>query len=90
MDFKYGDLIIKCHQCGGEELVEESITDGRAIYLFNTHDNYIKLHCPVCNITMEMSIVPSKNAPEEDVIETETIIESNEELPKEVTAEETV
>ena len=60
-DFKYGDLIIKCHKCGGIQVVEKMVTDGRAIYIFNNNDSYIKLHCPVCDITMEMRMVASED-----------------------------
>jgi len=89
--FKYGDLITKCHQCGGEQLIEELITDGRAIYLFNHDDSYIKLHCPDCNITMEMRIVPNDkaNTEIEDVIVEELIV-PNEELQEEGLTEKTV
>ena len=60
-DFKYGDLIIKCHKCGGIQVVEKMVTDGRAIYIFNNNDSYIKLHCPDCDITMEMRMVASED-----------------------------
>jgi uncharacterized Zn finger protein len=80
--FKYGSLIIKCHQCGNEEVMEDLVTDGRAIYLFNHDDSFLKLHCTKCDITMEMSLKPSVNAPEEEI--------DYEELPEEITAEETV
>ena len=91
-EFKYGDLIVKCHQCGGEEILEALVTDGRALYLFNHDDSYVRLNCPKCNITMEMKMIPSVNPPEDivdDFIEDVTPIE-NEELPQEVTAEEVV
>lgn len=82
---KYGDLIVKCHQCGGTQLREPLITDGRAIYLFNHDDSYLMLSCPDCNISMEMRIVPNDkaNAELEDKIEDAEIVEINEELPKE-------
>jgi hypothetical protein len=92
MDFKYGDLIIKCHQCGEVQVVEELVTEGRCLYLFNKDDSYIKLHCPKCDITMEMSIVPNEatNAEAEDVIEDATIEDTNEELQEASIPEETV
>ena len=62
MDFKYGDLIIKCHQCGEVQVVEELVTEGRCLYLFNKNHSYVKLHCPKCDITMEMCIVPNEEA----------------------------
>jgi hypothetical protein len=80
--FKYGSLIIKCHQCGNEEIIEDLVTDGRAIYLFNHDDSFLKLECKKCDIMMEMSLKPSANAPEEEI--------DYEELPKETSAEETV
>jgi ribosomal protein S27E len=81
-DFKYGDLIVKCHQCGNIQVVEELITDGRAIYIFNKKDSWFRLSCPECNITMEMSMRPSVNVEIEEV--------KNEELPQESSSEETV
>ena len=39
--FKYGSLIIKCHQCGNEEVIEDLVTDGRDIYLFNHDDSFL-------------------------------------------------
>jgi ribosomal protein S27E len=80
-DFKYGDLVIKCHQCGNEELIEELVTDGRAIYLFNNNDSFLKLHCTKCDITMEMTLRPSTNPPDEDIL-------IDEELQEEITQEE--
>ena len=91
MDFKYGDLVIKCHQCGDEEILEEMITDGRAIYLFNKNDSYLRLHCSKCDITMEMSIIPSKVADDAEILEeTKNEVIENEELPEEVAAEEVI
>jgi hypothetical protein len=90
MTFKYGDLVIKCHQCGNIEVVEEMVTDGRALYLFNTEGSWIKLHCPVCDITMEMSLQPNEKANAEYAEETNVIEKTNEELPKESITEETV
>jgi len=73
MDFKYGDLVIKCHQCGEIQEIEHLVTDGRCIYLFNKDDSYIKLHCPKCDITMEMCIMPNAeaNTAAEDIVELE-------------------
>ena len=88
MDFKYGNLCIKCHQCGNIQIVEELVTDGRAIYLFNKEDSYIKLNCPECDITMEMCIVPNEEANAE--FNDTNLEKTNEELPKEVATEETV
>ena len=62
MEFKYGNLVIKCHQCGEVQVIEELVTDGRCLYLFNKDDSYMKLHCPKCDITMEMCIVPDEEA----------------------------
>lgn len=62
MDFKYGNLVIKCHQCGGVQVIEELVTEGRCLYLFNKADSYVKLHCPDCDITMEMVILPDDEA----------------------------
>lgn len=89
MDFMYGTLIIKCHQCGYTETVEEKITDGRAIYLFNRDDSTLTLSCPQCNIKMEMTIVPDEEANKEfnDIIVEEV---KNEELQEETPKEETV
>ena len=79
LDFKYGTLIIKCNKCGNEQICEDLVTDGRAIYLFNKEDSLLKLNCPTCDISIEMRIRPSINIPVED-----------EELPQEITAEETI
>lgn len=89
MDFKYGDLQIKCHQCGGVQLLEELVTEGRCVYLFNKDDSFIKLHCPECDITMEMCIVPNvvANAEYEDSIK---VVETNEELQEESTEAEVI
>lgn len=88
MNFKYGDLVVKCHQCGGEEILEPLVTDGRALYLFNHDDSYLKLTCTKCDITMEMKIIPNEKANEElkDII----IEETNEELQGETVEAETV
>jgi ribosomal protein S27E len=88
-DFKYGDLTIKCHQCGLEQVIEELVTDGRAIYLFNNHNSFIKLHCPDCDITMEMSLKPNDVANKEIEDNVEDIV-PDEELPQESPTEETV
>jgi hypothetical protein len=92
--FKYGTLVISCAQCGNETVLEDMVQDGRAVYLFNVEGNSLKLHCPVCDITMEMSIKPSKNVPEDDLEELEDRIldddfmdPSSEELPEGVTEE---
>ena len=98
-NFKYGDLIIKCHQCGNEEIVEELVTDGRAVYLFNHDESFLKLHCTKCDITMEMSLKPSANPPldEEDVTDAEILDESTDEnyvedekLQEEITEEKNI
>lgn len=88
-DFKYGDLIIKCHQCGKIQIVEELVTDGRAVYIFNKKDSWFRLHCPDCNITMEMSIQPNEKANAEIKDEVE-LIETNEKFSQESPPEETV
>jgi ribosomal protein S27E len=98
--FQFGDMIIKCHQCGKEQILEELVTDGRAIYLYNVEGNGLKLTCPDCDITMEMCIKPSENTPEkelEDELDSEELEEGvteeyipYEELQEEVTTEETV
>lgn len=92
MDFKYGDLIIKCHQCGEVQVVEELVTEGRCLYLFNKDDSYIKLHCPKCDITMEMCIVPNEgaNAEYEDATVVENESTKDEELQEASIPEETV
>lgn len=96
MDFKYGDLIVRCGKCGEEQLIEEMVTDGRAIYLFNQVDSYLKLNCPKCDISMEMRMVESKNVDPELLIEEAQIVEEinktieNEELPQESSTEEIV
>ena len=101
MDFKYGDLIVKCHQCGGEEVIEELVTDGRAIYLFNREDSFVKLNCTKCDITMEMRIRPNVEANEKAEIEASDAtaikgkelkqdIIKDEELQKEVAQKEIV
>jgi len=63
--FKYGDLVIVCHKCGGIQVMEEMIETGRAVYMFNTVGNGVKLHCPECDITMEMCILPNEKANQE-------------------------
>jgi len=91
MDFKYGTLVIKCHQCGESQVIEELVADGRCIYLFNKDDSYIKLHCPSCNITMEMVIEPDEKANAEfadEVVETDEI--ENEKFQEEGTSAEVV
>ena len=88
--FDVGDLIIKCHQCGETQLVESLVRDGRAIYLFTTHDSSLKLTCPKCKITMEMTIVPTEF---EDETEEELLKEGeqkDEELSEKSSSEETV
>lgn len=87
-DFKYGDLIIKCHQCGNVKVVEEMVTDGRAIYLFNKKDSYLRLICPECNVTMEMCLVPNEKANAE-IIDIE-LIETDEKLSQASPQEEVV
>ena len=91
MDFKYGNLIIKCHQCGDVQVIEELVTDGRCIYLFNKADSYIRLRCPVCDITMEMCIVPDEEANAEyadEAVKTDEI--ENEKFQEEGTPAEVV
>lgn len=94
LDFKYGDLIVKCHQCGAKTILEEAVTDGRAIYLFNKNDSYLKLHCDKCNITMEMCMEPSVsvNIPTvEEELKSDKIEEVEyEELPQEAPTKEIV
>ncbi len=63
--FKYGDLIIRCCQCGDTQVVESMVQDGRAIYLFNTADSSLRLSCDKCKIAMEMLIVPNEDIEEE-------------------------
>jgi len=75
---EYGDLVVKCHKCGSVHVREAHITDGRAIYLFNKEGSNLKLHCPKCDITMEILIQPSENT------------EENEELSEEITTEEII
>ena len=94
-DFRYGDLIIKCHQCGNIKVVEEMVTDGRAIYLFNKKDSWLRLTCPECNITMEMCLIPneSANAEIEDVIVASPeieLIETDENFSKESPTEKNI
>jgi len=91
MDFKYGTLVIKCHQCGESQVIEELVADGRCIYLFNKDDSYIRLHCPSCNITMEMVIEPDEEANAEYADSVETVdVEKNEEFQEEGTSAEVV
>lgn len=100
-DFKYGDLIITCHSCGDVQVVEELVTDGRAIYLFNKYDSHLRLHCPTCEITMEMSLRPSENVEDDVSDELEELYNSedakivqlipdNEKLPEESTPEKNI
>lgn len=98
--FPFGDMIIKCHQCGNEEVLEELVSNGRAIYLYNVEGNGIKLHCPICDITMELTIKASENTPEQELENelTSKVFEEGiteeyipyEELQKETSTEETV
>jgi len=90
MDFKYGELIVKCHQCGDVQILEEYVTDGRAIYLFNKDDSYLRLHCPKCDITMEMCLQPSKIEDAEIIEETSKEIKEDEKLQEEITTAEVI
>jgi ribosomal protein S27E len=74
--FQFGDMIIKCHQCGKEQILEELVTDGRAIYLYNVEGNGMKLHCPDCDITMELTIKPSENTPERELENELTLVDT--------------
>ena len=87
LDFRFGDLIVKCHQCGYTEVMESMVTDGRAVYLFNKNDSYLKLHCPKCDITMEMRIQPTANVDEPDELEK---TKEDEKLSEDIAEKETV
>ena len=67
MDFKYGDIILDCPQCGTRTILAENLVDGRAIYLFQRHDSYVRLECPNCKIALEMRMIESANPPVEEV-----------------------
>lgn len=84
MSFKYGDLVVRCHQCGDEQLIETLVTGGRAIYFLNADESNLILRCDKCKVSMEMIMVPTPG------VEDELKEEENEELPKEITEEETV
>lgn len=66
MDFKYGDIILDCPQCGTRTILAENLVDGRAIYLFQRHDSYVRLECPNCKIALEMRMIESTNPPIEE------------------------
>lgn len=66
MDFKYGDIILDCPQCGTRTILAENLVDGRAIYLFQRHDSYVRLECPNCKIALEMRMIESANPPIEE------------------------
>ncbi len=64
-EFKYGDLVVVCGACGDIQVLEELVTVGRAIYIFNRDDSYLHLECPKCGISMDMRMRPSENIDDE-------------------------
>lgn len=68
MDFKYGDIILDCPQCGTRTILAENLVDGRAIYLFQRHDSYVRLECPNCKVALEMRMIESTNPPVEEYV----------------------
>ncbi len=83
--FKYGDLIIRCCQCGDKQVVESMVQDGRAIYLFNTADSSLRLSCDKCKVAMEMLIVPN-----EDIEDELNTVESDEGVQARDTVQEVI
>lgn len=94
MDFPYGDLVVICNQCGNKQVLETMVTDGRAIYLFNKNDSYLKLKCDKCGASMEIRMEPNTDIGSEDLTEpqsSEPIIETNnEEFPEKSPTEESI
>ena len=93
MDFKYGDLVVTCGQCGNTETLDTYVTDGIDIMLFNKHDSYFRMKCTSCGSSLDIRLVPSKDA-DDDILTTtdEEIIntEVNEELSQENPIEEII
>ena len=101
MDFPYGDLVVICNQCGNKQVLETMVTDGRAIYLFNKNDSYLKLKCDKCNASMEIRMEPNtedlteshgdRESQSSEPKNSEPIIETNnEEFPEKSPTEESI
>jgi len=88
MDFKYGDLVTECGQCGHIDTIDTYITSGIDIMLFNKHDSFFRVKCTNCGAEITVRLVPSANA-DEDII-TPVTVNNDEELPQESPSEETI
>jgi hypothetical protein len=90
MDFPMGDLVIRCLKCGNRKVLEEGVTDGRGIYLFNRHDSAFGMSCPICEIGLEIRLEPSIEIPTAEEELKEINEEDNEELQTSTPVEEVV
>ena len=57
-----GDLVITCHNCGHENLLQKGIENGIRIDLFTNNTQEIRLECTECNSAMSMHFVMSEDA----------------------------
>jgi hypothetical protein len=90
--FEYGDLWLRCSNCGFEEVVEKGIKDGIQFVLPTTEEHKLKLGCSKCGVSLVMDYTESD---EETIKEAEKSYEAwqkqQEEFAKKVEAtEETV
>jgi len=91
LDFKYGDVVLKCHNCNTITTFEPNVKEGRALYLVQKNDVYYKFECPSCKVALEIRMIPSVNPPTDNEDEIEIIEEdTNEELQEEGLEEEIV
>lgn len=52
--FDYGDLILKCHKCGREQIMDTKISNGIQITLLTNTKSFLKLKCDECDNYMEL------------------------------------
>ena len=65
-DFEYGDFYLKCHNCGYEKLMFESVKNGVQFSIMTREDACMDVKCDKCNVHLSFFFKEGKS-PEEIV-----------------------
>ena len=74
-DFTKGDLVVTCHNCGEENLLQQSIEHGIQVILPTDNWHEVRLTCGRCNSALSLHFVVAADGGEIKVVEDATVRE---------------
>jgi hypothetical protein len=77
--FKYGDLVVYCHECGSTQVLARGIENGLQMTLLTNPDSFIELACDKCPAKMKMFFVRGQKPKKVKAKKNENIQEENKE-----------